>query len=89
MDFADYYQSLSGRLQDLSFESYEQVRSILNLQKRDALEPHFALNGTDRRIVLYLTHWLSPLEAPALYRFSSVDPPSLHQYEVQLTAVKW
>lgn len=89
LDFTEHYQSLNGRLSDLSFESYEQVRSILNLQKRDSLEAHYGLNGTDRRIILYLTHWLSPSEAPYLYRFNQAAPPSLHSYEVQLTAVKW
>lgn len=65
------------------------MKSILNLQKRDSLEPHYALNGTNRRIVRYLTHWLSPTESPNLYRFITAAPPSLHQYEIQLTAVKW
>ena len=32
--FTDHYSLLNNKMQDLSYESYEQVRSILNIQKR-------------------------------------------------------
>ena len=34
LSFTDHYTNLEARLDDYSFESYEQVRSILNIEKR-------------------------------------------------------
>ena len=39
--------------------------------------------------MLYLIHWLSPAEAPYLYKMNSSNAPSLYYYEVQSTAIKW
>jgi hypothetical protein len=76
-------------MNDLSYESYEQIRSILNLQKRESLESYYYLNSTHRKIITYLIHWLSPNEAPYLYNVNNSSMPSQYFYEVQMTAIKW
>lgn len=34
LSFTEHYSLISSKMQDLSFQSYEQIRSILNIQKR-------------------------------------------------------
>lgn len=87
--FTDHYTLIAARLQQLTYESFEQLSSILNLERRVGLDSHYSLGDMHEELVLYLINWLSPQQAPFLYETPRDPLPSRIFYQTQLTAVKW
>ena len=89
LGFTDHYSLLEARMEEPSADSYEQLRSLLSLDRKNDLEGHYSMGTMRHQLVGYLINWMSPQQAPFLYEVQGLRVPCRLFYDIQLTAIKW
>lgn len=60
LNFTELYTMIQSKMKQVTYESFEQLKAILNLNKRDSIDSHFKLNNNHQMIFSYLINWMSP-----------------------------
>lgn len=97
LKYTDIYRRVQSILDNPVEDSFEQLKSLLNLRKVD-LPKHMKLDGTYEWVAVFLAALVPPrskegaqdsLPCTSLYQVGKRDIPNLAGYHIALTEIKW
>lgn len=97
LKYTDLYRRVQAILDNPTEDSFEQLKSLLNLRKFD-LPKHMKLDGTYEWLAVFLATMVPPrvkegtndaLPCSSLYQVGRRDIPNLAGFHIALTEIKW